>query len=80
MRLDLRIDAALKAKLHDLAAEAGVSLSEMVRRLIEAAHHDLQARRRREAADRIAACALEVPSDPTEVARILETAHAADLP
>jgi macrodomain Ter protein organizer (MatP/YcbG family) len=80
MRLDMRIDQSTRAKLRELAAEAGLTLSETVRRLIDDAYRRLLERRRLAAAERICALALEVPEKPEALCSELAVAHDAGVP
>jgi macrodomain Ter protein organizer (MatP/YcbG family) len=79
MRLDIRIDESTRAKLRELAAEAGLTRSETVRRLIDDAYRRLLERRRLAAAQRLCALALEVPEDPEALCSELAAAHNAGV-
>lgn len=62
MRPDMRIDESTRAKLREPAAEAGLTRSETVRRLIDDAYRRLpERRRRRSSGPRVARAAPAAP-------------------
>jgi|GEM_PF-1800518 hypothetical protein len=75
-RLDIRIDQSCKEKLHEVAEQMGTTISDAVRQLVHEAYDRLMQERRKRAAERIAAMALDDPGDPAELCRELEGAHA----
>jgi negative regulator of replication initiation len=78
-RLDIRIDTERKRKLAEIAAEMGTSVSDVVRRLVDTAHAQVMARKRREAAQRLGSMATHDPGDPEELSWELDGAHDSGL-
>lgn len=75
-RLDVRLDTEHRRRLEELVAERGMSISEVVRRLIDDAYEDVMRKRRRKAVERLVSLNAECPPDPAELSKILEEAHA----
>lgn len=74
-RLDVRLDAEQRRRLEELVAERGMSISEVVRRLIDDAYEDVMRKRRREAVERMVSLNVEDVPDPDTLSRELEKAH-----
>ena len=74
-RLDVRLDARRRRRLEELAGERGVSISEVVRRLIDDAYDDIVRARRSQAIEQLVGMNAEDPPDPDTLSRELETAH-----
>ena len=74
-RLDVRLDARRRRRLEELAGERGVSISEVVRRLIDDAYGDLVRARRNQAIEQLIGMNVEDPPDPDTLSRELEAAH-----
>lgn len=75
-RLDIRLDGEHWRRLEELAQEEGVTVSDVVRRMIDAAYEDILRTRRQQAVERLIGLNLEVPPDPDTISRELETTHA----
>ena len=74
-RLDVRLDQERRRKLKELAAQRGVAISEVVRRLIDDAYEEIKRARRRKAASTIGQMRIEDVGDPEELSRELERMH-----
>ena len=74
-RLDVRLDARRRRRLEELAGERGVSISEVVRRLIDDAYDDIVRARRSQAIEQLIGMNVEDPPDPDTLSRELEAAH-----
>ena len=74
-RLDVRLDSEQRRRLEELVEERGVSISEMVRCLIDDAYEGVVRERRRQAVQRLARLEVEDPPDASTLSRELEEAH-----
>ncbi len=74
-RLDVRLDAERRTRLDDLAEQRGVSVSEVVRSLIDDAYEEASRERIKRAVERLINLRGEVMPDPEELSRQLESAH-----
>ena len=74
-RLDVRLDSERRRRLEELVEERGVSISEMVRCLIDDAYEGVVRERRRQAVQRLARLEVEDPPDAAMLSRELEAAH-----
>lgn len=74
-RLDVRLDEERRRRLRELAIEQGTPISELIRRLIDAAYEETVRQRRIRAAQRIAELEIEDVPDPEALSRQLEEAH-----
>ena len=74
-RLDVRLDFEHWRQLEGLAQEDEISISEVVRRLIDGAYEDIMRVRRRKAIERLMGLNVEYLPDPETLSRELEAAH-----
>ena len=74
-RLDVRLDVEHRRRLEELAQEDGVPISEVVRRLIDAAYEEIVRARRKQAIERLIGLNVEDPPEPDTLSRELEAAH-----
>ncbi len=74
-RLDVRLDPEHRRRLEELAGENGVAISEIVRRLIDAAYEDIVRERRKQAIERLVGLDVEDLPEPDILSRELEAAH-----
>lgn len=74
-RLEVRVTAEHRQRLEALARERAVTISAVVRSLIDEAYEDILRARRKQAADELIALNLEDPPDPDVLSRELEAAH-----
>ena len=74
-RLSVRLDDERRRRLEVVVEARGVSISEVVRGLIDDAYEEIMLERRRAAVERMAALEIDVPLDPDELSRELEAAH-----
>lgn len=74
-RLDVRLDAERRRRLEELVAERSMSISAVVRRLIDDAYEDVMLERRRQAVEHLVSLEVEDPPDPATLSRELEAAH-----
>ncbi len=74
-RLDVRLEKEHRRRLEELARDRGMSISEVVRPLIDGAYEDIMRERRSRAAERIAGLNVEDPASPETLSRQLEEAH-----
>lgn len=74
-RFEVRLDRACRERLDELAESKGITAAEVIRKLIDTAYEEVLREMRLEAAERLIALNLEVPDDPDELSRQLETAH-----
>ena len=72
---DVQLDAERRRRLEELAEERGVSISGVVRRLIDDAYESIVRERRREAVARLVSLEVEEPPDAATLSRELEAAH-----
>jgi hypothetical protein len=79
-RLDIRLDRERRQKLSELAQKKRVSISELIRAMIDREYEAVEGQRRIEAAGRIAAMQIEDVPDPETLSRQLESAHEPGLP
>ena len=74
-RLSVRLNSEYRRRLDVLAQEEGATISDVVRRMIDAAYEDILHTRRQQAVERLIGLNLEDPPDPDIISRELETAH-----
>ena len=74
-RFEVRLDRDCRERLDKLAESRGVTAAEIVRHLIDSAYEEILRDQRLQAAVELIAMNLEVPEDPAELSRILESAH-----
>ena len=72
-RFEVRLDKECRERLDELAESKGVTAAEIVRQLIYDAHENVLQERRVRAAKELIAMNAEVPPDPAELSRLLET-------
>ena len=75
-RLDIRLDHDCLARLDAVARDAGLSVSEVVRNMIDQAYEDVLREERQRAFEQLTSLRVETPPDPDELSRELEEAHA----
>jgi hypothetical protein len=76
-RLDVRLDPERRQKLRDLAGAERIGVSEVIRRLIDAAYEARMLERRLLAVKRISEMAIEEMPDPDELSRQLNETYRA---
>ena len=74
-RLDVRLGAEHRRRLEELVEERGVSISQVVRCLIDGAYGGIMQERRRQAVGRLVRLEVEDPPDAATLSRELEAAH-----
>ncbi len=74
-RLDVRLDAERRTRLDELAEQRGISISEVVRSLIDDAYEEASRERIKRAVERLINRRGEAMPDPEELSRQLESAH-----
>ena len=74
-RFEVRLDKDCRGRLDELAESRGVTAAEVVRQLIDQAYEEVLREVRLRAAEELIAMNAEVPPDPAELSRLLETAH-----
>ena len=74
-RFEVRLDKACRERLDELAESRGITAAEVVRELIDKAFEEKLRERRLQAAEELIAMNAEIPPDPDELSRLLETAH-----
>ena len=74
-RFEIWLDKDYRERLDELAASKGVTATEIVRDLIDKAYEEVLQERRLQAAEDLIAFNVEVPPDPAELSRLLETTH-----
>ena len=74
-KLDVRLDAERRRRLVEVAEERGVSMSEVVRCLIDGVYEDVMRKRRINAVGRMFRLEVEDPPDAATLSRELEAAH-----
>ena len=77
-RLEVRLDAEQRQRLEEVAAEQDASISEVVRSLIDDAWEGIMLERRRQLVREIASFQGEVPDDPQDLFRELESLYESD--
>ena len=77
-RLEVRLDADQRQRLEEIAAEQDSSISEVVRGLIDDAWEGIMLERRRQLVREIAAMEMDVPDDPQDLYRELESRYESD--
>ena len=77
-RLEVRLDDEQRQRLEEVAAEQDASISEVVRRLIDDAWEGIMLERRRQLVREIASFQGEVPDDPQDLFRELESRYESD--
>ncbi len=75
VRLEVRLDEEHRAHIEEIAGVQGVSISDVVRALIDDAYEEMWRQRRLRAAQRIAAITVEDAPDPEELARQLNNKY-----
>lgn len=75
-RIEVRLDHDRRRKLESLAEEAGTSISDIVRAMIDEAFEVVGRERRRRAVEAIAAMAIEDLPDPEELSQQLDETYA----
>jgi hypothetical protein len=79
-RLDIRLDKERRKKLLSLAKREGVSISELVRSLIDREYETAERESRRAAALRIGTMEIEEVPDPETLSRELDQTYGSSLP
>ena len=74
-RFEVRLDKGCRERLDEIAESKGVTAAEVVRQLIDQAYEEVLRVHRLRAAEELIAMNAEIPPDPDELSRILETAH-----
>lgn len=74
-RLDVRLDQERHRRLREMAQEHKTPVSELVRRLIDAAYEDTLRARRRRAAMELARTEIEDVPEPADLGGQLEDVH-----
>ncbi len=74
-RFEVRLDKTCRERLDKLAESRGITAAEVVRELIDKAFEEKLRERRLQAAEELIAMNAEIPPDPDELSRLLETAH-----
>ena len=74
-RLDVRLDREHRRKLEEVARARGLTVSEMVRWMIEHAYEQKLGAERRKAAEELSGLEVEEVPDPATLGRQLEGAH-----
>ena len=74
-RLGVRLNDEHRRRLDELVQEEGATISDVVRRMIDAAYEDMVRTRRMQAMERLIGLNLEDPPDPDTISRELEAAH-----
>ncbi len=77
-RVEVRMDEEHRQRLDAIAKEQGASISEVVRRLIDDAWEAKMLERRRQLVREIASFEGEVPDDPQDLFRELESRFESD--
>ena len=77
-RVEVRLDEEQRQRLDDIAEEQDTSISEVVRRLIDNAWEGIMLERRRQLVREIAAMEMDVPDDPQDLFRELESRYESD--
>ena len=77
-RVEVRMDEEHRQRLDDLAEEQNASISDVLRRLIDDAWEAKMLERRRELVREIASYQGEVPDDPQDLFRELESRFESD--
>ncbi len=75
-RLSVRLNDEHRRRLDELAQEKGVTISDVVRRMIDATYEDMLRTRRQQAVERLIGLNLEDLPDPDTISRELEATHA----
>lgn len=74
-RFEVRLNKTCRERLDELAESKGITAAEVVRQLIDKAYEEVLREMRLEAAEKLIALNLEVPDDPDELSRQLDSAH-----
>lgn len=74
-RLEVRLDDERKERLEEMGKAEGLSISEVVRRLIDDAWEEVMRARRIAAVERMAQLEVEDPPDPETLSRELEETY-----
>ena len=77
-RLEVRLDDEQRQRLEAIAEQQDASISEVVRRLIDDAWEGIMLERRRQLVREIASFQGEVPDDPQDLFRELESRYESD--
>ena len=74
-RLDVRLDAERRRRLEEVVEERGVTISDVVRNLIDDAYEAVMRQRRIQAVERLVGLEVEDPPDPATLSRQLEATY-----
>ena len=74
-RFEVRLDRACRERLDELAESKGITAAEVIRKLIDTAYEEVLREHRLRAAEELIAMNAEIPPEPDELSRLLETAH-----
>ena len=74
-RFEVRLDKTCRERLDELAESKGITAAEVIRQLIDKAYEEVLREHRLQAAEELISMNAEVPPDPAELSRLLETAH-----
>ncbi len=74
-RVEVRLDPETRSKLEEVAEARGLSVSELVRSMIERAHEEFAGAARMRAAERIGGMEVEEVPSPAELKRQFSEAH-----
>ena len=74
-RLDVRLDAERRRRLEEVVEERGVTISDVVRDLIDDAYEAVMRQRRIQAVERLVGLEVEDPPDPATLSRQLEATY-----
>lgn len=74
-RFEVRLNKTCRERLDEMAESKGITAAEVVRQLIDKAYEEVLREHRLKAAEELIAMNAEVPPDPAELSRLMETAH-----
>ena len=74
-RFEARLDKECRDRLDELVESKGVTAAEVARQFIDDAYEEALREHRLQAAEELIAMIAETPPDPTELSRVLGTAH-----
>jgi hypothetical protein len=74
-RIEVRLDPGVRAKLEEVAAARGASVSELVRSLIETSYQEEISEKRLTASEQLGELAIEDVPEPRELKRQFADAH-----
>ena len=78
-RIEIRLDPEQRRKLDDIAKHNNVSVSDIVRRLIEQEYEEEMRERRIAAAERLGSMQIGEALEPDELNKLLESTYDVDL-